>query len=209
MMKSVRRHGLWGLMLLGAIMIALLSSSYFTLDPDVYFPRQRAVYEAHTPWLIAHIGGMMFALLLGPFQFRSELRSRYPRVHRMTGRLYLGGAFVGAIGGLYMARYSASGVTSDIGFTGLGLAVLITSGVALWRIRAGNTESHREWMIRSYAMIFSAVTLRLYLMPLEAVFGEYDGYAIDAWACWLPNLAVAEWIIRRSRPQLAPSVLPA
>src|SRR5438552_3763738 len=69
-------------------------------------------------------------------------------------------------------------------------------GCAFVRIRSGNVQSHREWMTRSYALVFAAVTLRLYAPFLEGAFGEYNGYAIVAWACWVPNLAVAEWLVR-------------
>ena len=59
-------------------------------------------------------------------------------------------------------------------------------------------------MARSYALILAAVTLRVYVAPLEGAFGEHDGYAIVAWACWVPNLVFAEWFIRsrlRRRPE--------
>ena len=114
----------------------------------------------------------------------------------MLGKLYIAGAIVGALGGLYMAQFSASGTVSDVAFTLLALAVLLTTTVAFVRIRAGNVQSHREWMTRSYALVFSAITLRLYMPFLEGAFGAHDGYAIVAWACWLPNLAFAEWFIR-------------
>jgi hypothetical protein len=103
---------------------------------------------------------------------------------------------VGALGGRYMAQFSASGTVSDIAFAMLALGVLLTTTVAFVRIRGGNVQSHREWMTRSYALVFAAITLRLYLPLLEAAFGEHDGYAIVAWACWVPNLAFAEWFIR-------------
>jgi hypothetical protein len=51
-------------------------------------------------------------------------------------------------------------------------------------------------MTRSYALVFAAITLRGYAGPLEGAFGEHDGYAIVAWACWMPNLVFAEWLIR-------------
>ena len=115
--------------------------------------------------------------------------------------LHLSGA---ALLALSAARY-------DLGFALLAFGVLLTTTLAFLRIRSGNVQSHREWMTRSYALVFSAVTLRLYLSPLEAAFGEQDGYAIVSWACWLPNLAFAEWLIRshlRRHPE-APLTPPA
>jgi uncharacterized membrane protein len=144
---------------------------------------------------------MMFALLAGPFQFLRTLRERHLRFHRLLGKVYVVGALVGGVGGLYMAQYSASGTPSDLGFSFLALGVLLTTTVALRRIRAGMVSSHREWMTRSYALIFAAITLRLYMPLLEGALGEHDGYAVVAWACWLPNLAFAEWRIRSRLPR--------
>ena len=142
-MWTARTRVGWTLLLLGAFLVALTSARYFTLNPVVYFPRQREVYEAHTLGLMVHIGGMMFALLLGPLQFLRSFRHRHPRVHRATGRVYLGGVFVGGLGGLYMAQYAASGIVSGAGFALLGIGVLISSGMAFARIRSGRVQSHR------------------------------------------------------------------
>ena len=142
---------------------------------------------------------MIVAALLGPFQFLRTLRQRQVRLHRITGRLYLVGATIGALAGLYMAPFSASGWVSDIGFALLALGVLVTTSWAFYAIIHRQVQVHREWMTRSYALILAAVTLRLYLPFLEGAFGEEAGYAVVAWACWVPNLAVAEWLIRRQR----------
>ena len=54
-------------------------------------------------------------------------------------------------------------------------------------------------MVRNFSLTFAAVTLRLYI-PLILLFGvEFAvGYAMIAWLCWVPNLVVAQWLIRRS-----------
>src|SRR5688572_7044371 len=102
-MWTTRTRVGWSFLLLGAVLLVLFSARYFSLNPDVYF--QREVYEAHTTALLIHIAAMVPAALLGPFQFLRPLRDRYPRVHRVTGRVYLVAATVGALGGLYMAPY--------------------------------------------------------------------------------------------------------
>jgi hypothetical protein len=68
------------------------------------------------------------------------------------------------------------------------------------RAVARDFKAHRRWMIRSYAMILAAVTLRIEL-PLLAMWlqGFLPAYNIVAWLCWVPNLFVAEWIARRTR----------
>jgi uncharacterized membrane protein len=184
----------WSLLLMGAVLMVLFAARYYTFDPEVYF--QRDVYEDKTLGLMIHITAMIFAVLAGPFQFLRRLRERHFGFHRMLGKIYIASAIIGALGGLYMAPFSASGAVSHVAFALLGLGVLLTTTVAFVRIRSGNVQSHLEWMTRSYALIFAAVTLRLYAGPLEGAFGEHDGYAITAWACWVPNLVFAEWLIR-------------
>lgn len=193
-MWTARTRAGWGLLLLGAVLMAFVAARYYSLDPAVYF--QPEVYEARTTGLLVHITGMLVAVLVGPFQFLRRLRERHFGVHRALGRVYLAGAVVGALGGLYLAPFSASGVVSDVAFALLGIGVLLTTTVALLRILHGDVQRHREWMTRSYALIFAAVMLRLYLPFLEAAFGPEVGYAIVAWACWVPNVLVAEWFIR-------------
>lgn len=203
-MWTVRTRVGWGLLLFLAVLMALFGLRYFVYGSVAYFPRQRAVYEARTFGLLVHIGAMMLAVAAGPFQFLRSLRERHFVLHRVLGRVYITAAVVGALGGLYLAQFSASGAVSGVAFTLLGIGVLITTTYALVRIRTGNVQSHREWMTRSYALIFAAVTLRLYAPFLEAAFGEQVGYAVVAWVCWVPNLVVAEWFVRtrlRRRPE--------
>ena len=59
----------WAVMLLLAVYVALITSRYLTLDPEVYFPEQKAVYMAHITILIVHIVASILAILIGPFQF--------------------------------------------------------------------------------------------------------------------------------------------
>ena len=62
--------------------------------------------------------------------------------------------------------------------------------------------AHERWMIRSFALTLAAVTLRIYL-PIGVTLnnGEFTfPYTIIAWACWVPNLIVAEIFLTLRRP---------
>ena len=61
--------------------------------------------------------------------------------------------------GLYLAIYAVGGFVSALGFGLLAVLLLTFTSIAYLRIRAGNEFSHKEWMTRSYALIFAAVTL--------------------------------------------------
>jgi hypothetical protein len=53
-------------------------------------------------------------------------------------------------------------------------------------------------MLRSYALTFAAVTLRIWLAPLALLFGDFEaGYRVVAWFCWVPYLLVIEAVIRK------------
>lgn len=59
---------------------------------------------------------------------------------------------------------------------------------------------HRAWMIRSFALTFAAVTLRLYL-PLAALLSInfIDAYRAISFLAWVPNLAVVELYLRHRK----------
>ena len=58
-------------------------------------------------------------------------------------------------------------------------------------------DEHRAWMIRSFALTFAAVTLRIYLplIPLTDM-PFIEGYRAISFLCWVPNLVIAELYIR-------------
>lgn len=158
-------------------------------------PGLRDSFLAHPLGIYAHVFPAIVALALGPFQFSSKLRDKRPRLHRWTGRIYLGvGVLLGGGAGLYMARFAFGGLISQMGFSILAIAWLYTGLRAYLYIRNGDIDKHRKWMIRNYALTFAAVTLRLYI-PLSFIVGiEFEAaYRAIAWLCWLPNLIVAEW----------------
>ena len=64
--------------------------------------------------------------------------------------------------------------------------------------KARRFADHERWMVRSFALTFAAVTLRLYI-PAGQVLGLdfMAAYRAIAWLCWVPNLVVAELLIVR------------
>jgi uncharacterized membrane protein len=150
----------WSVMLLLALLIALTSSHYFALDPSSYFDPQRLVYIANTGVLIAHIGGSIAALVIGPFQFIPRLRwGRLAPLHRWLGRVYLAGVVLGGLSGAYLAFLAHGGVVARAGFASLAAIWLFTAYQAYTTIRRGDVAAHRVWMIRNYAATFGAVCL--------------------------------------------------
>jgi len=100
--------------------------------------------------------------------------------------------------GLYLAFFATGGWIAGWGFGGLALSWLVATSMAYFSIRNKEIDKHQQWMIRSYALTFAAVTLRIYLPLSQVAQIEFiDAYRVIAWICWVPNLLVAEWIIRK------------
>lgn len=154
------------------------------------------------PWYAyAHFLGSGTALLLGGFQFSGWLRRTRPVLHRWLGRTYLTGCLAGGLGGLGLATISFGGMSTHVGFALLAVLWLFTGARAFLAIRRGDIAGHRRWMIRSFALTFAAVTLRIELGVFTALLGMSfaEAYLTVAWLSWVPNLLIAEWALLTPR----------
>ena len=150
------------------------------------------------------------ALLLGPLQFWRSLRDRAPRVHRAVGKTYLVAVLVGGVAATALAPVNSAGFVGMFGFGTLGILWMWTAWRGYRAIRTGDVRGHQAWMIRNFALTYAAVMLRLWLGVLmgvqvpgidsaadaEAAFA--NAYAAVPFLCWLPNLVVAELLVRAS-----------
>lgn len=159
------------------------------------------VTPAYTIALYAHILGGIVALSTGPFQFSVRLRKRNVRLHRILGVTYLAAIALGGIGGLVAALLSPSPFLARLGFGTLAVVWLVTGWFAWRAALARRFPTHRAWVYRSFALTLGAVTLRLEMPLLIAAFGgDMDaGYQAVAWTSWVPNLLLAEWLVRSKR----------
>ena len=188
-------------MLLLSLGVAGYALVMYTVAPLGRFlhPDMRAAFEANRVVVYVHVFASSVALLLGPFQFMNGLRARRLNLHRWMGRLYLGvGVLLGGLAGLHMAFHAYGGIVSQLGFGALALAWLYTGMRAYLAIRARDVAAHRRWMVRNFALAFGAVTLRLWLPGSVAAGIPFElAYPAIAWLCWVPNLVVAEQILKR------------
>jgi hypothetical protein len=137
-------------------------------------------------------------------QFSDVLRQRKPSAHRLVGRVYVLSCLVGGAAGFVLALGSSSGPLASFGFGSLA-AAWVSVNVLGWRTALmRDFAGHRRWMIRSWALTLSAVTLRLYLPLAElADLPELPAYQAISFLCWVPNLIAAELLLRhRPSPRL-------
>jgi uncharacterized membrane protein len=174
-----------------------LASTYV----NVPAPAQWAFY--------AHVALGSLALLLGPWQFSHRLRRRWPAAHRFVGVAYLLTVGVASGCALVMAPYNHARMAGFFGFGALALLWAYTAWRGFDTARRRDLRQHQAWMIRNYALTFAGVTLRSWVGLLTAVqlpFVAPDAdpaalfetaYVAVPFLCWLPNVIVAEWLIRR------------
>jgi hypothetical protein len=148
-----------------------------------------------------HIFSSVFLLLAGFTQFSSYIMRKYVRLHRYAGYCYLIILiFISAPGAMAMAIHANGGFAAKTSFVFLTSLWFIFTLLAWAALRKKNYLIHGEFMLRSYALTLSAVTLRIYVYIFTA--WKLSGikpaelYVTVAWLSWVPNLIIAEIMIR-------------
>jgi uncharacterized membrane protein len=185
------------------VLMGQITLQYLPIRTDAAFLRIKQEYIHITPWRIAffiHVFTSIFALAAGFTQFSGSILRRYKTIHRTVGKCYvIVILFVTGPASFIMALLANGGIPSRIAFTCLSLLWIYSTARAWQTVRAKQFALHRNWMYRSYALTLSAITLRAWKWLLIALFHlrPLDVYMIVAWMGFVPNLVVAEWIIRR------------
>jgi uncharacterized membrane protein len=198
----------WALLALLATFVGLVSLRYAL--PKVPFPAGMPNFQLRHKWLIAHAIFASIALLVGPWQFLPLIRQRWLLLHRWIGRIYCGAVLLGWLASLPIAAHAQAGAISSAGFLTLGLLWISCTAAGYFTIRSGKVTAHRRWMVRSFALTAAAITLRIYLplLPLTGLSFSTSSRII-AWACWVPNLLFAEWLLRQQPLPEPASRIPA
>lgn len=175
---------------------------YTSLDEQYAFLKFKQEYLNITAWKIAfyiHVFTSIFCLLAGFTQFSKFVLINYKKLHKLMGKIYVFNILiVNFSAALIMAYYANGFLPSKIAFFILDILWFWFTLKAFLEIKKGNIKKHKEYMIRSYALTFSAITLRTWKLVLSSTFtiDPVTLYMIDAWLGFVPNLLVAEFIIR-------------
>jgi len=120
-----------------------------------------AQFANHATLTLAHILPAMLFMVFGTLQFVRSLRSKYPQIHRWSGRIFLTASAVVGVTGLTMAfGKTIGGVDEKAAIILFGAFFLIALGKALWHALRREFVQHREWMIRGYAIGLAVAAIR-------------------------------------------------
>lgn len=184
-----------------AILFTILQ--YATFKKDVGFLLVKQEYLENTVWLTAfyiHVFSSIFTLCAGFTQFSDYVLKKNKKLHKLVGKIYAYDVMcVNFPAGMIMAIYANGHIQSKIAFVILDCLWFWFTYKAVSAIKNGDKKNHRKYMIRSYALTFSAITLRTWKIIFSSLFNFYPLtlYMIDAWMGFVPNLLFAEWYIHR------------
>jgi len=210
-------------LLVAIAFVAFSLPPYLTFDPSRSRVPVGAAVRGYYPLLVAHVIFGSIALLTACLQIWPWLRTRFPDVHRRTGRVYVfaGVLPAGAIGLIIGALTPFGPVlrASNVVLAIVWLTVTITGYRAGRQYRLAD---HRRWMIRSVVLTLSIITNRMWavvwvitLVPqLQTTFGGNEALMIQSiaglsgWLGWVLPLLVAEWWLDTRRAPESPGASP-
>ena len=119
----------------------------------------------------------------GPLQLMKKVRSKFPRFHRINGRIYITSAFVISLAGLYLAwvRSMAGGLAGAIFITINGMLIMICAFYTVKYAIARKLATHRKWAIRLFLAMSGVWFFRVFLMGWIMVNqGQAVGFDLDS-----------------------------
>lgn len=182
-------------------LMILITLQYIPIDFNVAFLRIKDEETAMPFYQLAfftHVYTSIFVLFAGAFQFIPFIRKRFRRFHKTTGYFYITLLLLfAAPSGLVMSFYANGGFYSKMSFIILGILWIWFTLKALIAVKKRDWEKHQKFMIRSFALTLSAISLRLFKTIIVTTYGlpPMDTYKIVAWLGWVFNLLIAELII--------------
>ncbi len=185
--------------------MASITMSYIPYNTDVGFLRIKQQYIGIDHWRTAffiHVYASMWVLFAGFTQFSKKLLKSRPKFHRTLGYIYVVDVLlITGPAGLLMGFYANGGLLSRIAFVSLAILWIFFTAMALIKAKQKDFKSHRNYMIRSYALTLSALTLRAWKYGITNTMNvpPMDVYRIVAWLGWVGNWVFAEWWIWKTR----------
>ncbi|WP_294272362.1 DUF2306 domain-containing protein [uncultured Chryseobacterium sp.] len=196
------RKLLFAIMCIFALLVGAYPLLYAFVESKYTFLSSKSPEILHSViWKIAFFAHIIFgglALFIGWRQFGPSFRSRYIALHRAIGKIYVIAVIISSVSAVYMGFYANGGLVSETGFILLAITWLMTTAIAVAKIRNGQVIQHQQLMTYSYACAFAAVTLRIWYPLLIQMTGDpVNSYSIVAWLCWIPNILTAYFLNMR------------
>ncbi len=177
--------------------LVLQTARYLSFDPRFAFLVERAPLTSGRLWsacFYLHVAGGMACLATAPLLLWNGLTAGSRRLHRAVGRVHA----IAALGwagptGFYLAAFAKGGLAGQLGFGLLATLFYASTLLGIGAIRRGDQRRHVAWMLRSYALILSALTFRAVHVALHHLGVEpQTNYVAATWTSLALALAAGE-----------------
>ncbi|WP_264792612.1 DUF2306 domain-containing protein [Aureispira anguillae] len=178
--------------------MVLISLQYIPIQFDVAFLNIKQDEIQNRYYQIAffsHVYTSIFVLIAGIIQCSELIRNKTPLVHRVSGKLYIFLVLcIASPSGFIMALHANGGLFSKLSFSIQAVLWFLFTYLAYKYIKKKEWVKHRNFMLRSYALTLSAISLRLFKWMIVTAFElpPMDTYKIVAWLGWTINLMMVE-----------------
>jgi len=185
------------------LLMLQITSKYIPWGQDIAFLQIKQTevhrYAYYLPFFYIHVYSAIFCLPAGFTQFNNKLLKRNKKVHRIVGYLYVGTVLLlAAPSGLVIGWHANGGPVAILFFSLLAVLWFWFTLKALLTAKNGQYKVHKHYMMRSFALALSAITLRLYKVLIVKVWAPppMDVYVLVSGLSWIPNLLFVEFLIR-------------
>ncbi len=191
------------LLYIGFVGMCLTIYQYLSFSRTTGFLAFKQAVVSNSFWRTAfylHVFTCFLCLTAGFTQFSSLIQKKYITIHRAVGKMYVYNILIVNFPmALILGIYANGNLPGKIAFILLDLLWVYFTFAAIYWVKNGNIPRHRNFMIRSYALTLTALTLRLCKFVLSRYSDwTYESiYIFDAWTALSFNLVVAELIIWR------------
>jgi uncharacterized membrane protein len=167
-------------------------------------PEQRPLpphdnFPLYYPMLLVHMAGGTVAMLTVVLQVWPWLRQHHPKVHRVTGRVYLVATLVTIVFGLVIVWWAP--MAGKVGALTLLLFWLGVTAVAYDAVRRGDYRKHRRFMLYSFAVATNNMWGAFFLMAITWLKVPLDmNYFAEGarWIPWVGNVFLVQWWLDRT-----------
>ena len=192
-----------------SLVIIFNSRLYFNHGLTPVFLLEKGSLVDNALWYTSfrfHVVSSCACLLTGAaIMLDSKLRFR--QLHTILGNLYVCLVlWIAVPTGLIMAPFAKGGALSATGFFVTGLYMWWATWQGYQAIRAGKIVAHVRWMLRSFALVLSAIFFRI--IQIVLVFVEtptLTAYIASVWLSLIASILVAEFCIQRQFPKHHPN----
>jgi uncharacterized membrane protein len=217
MLTRLRRINIEQILGLGVAMLAVYGVGLTVRATWVVAHGGDTSYEGmfnYPAWSTIHfVPALLFVVIL-PFQLWPGSRRRYPRLHRIAGRMAAVAGVLFSVSGLVLPFVMPARPFGERAFmTTFACLFPVLLGCGVVAARRRDFAAHRRWMLRVTAGALGPLTQRV-ILPVFLTAGVdsmprfWDLFVTSAWFAAGVNFVIVEWWIRRFAPTAVEAYYP-